>query len=408
MLGKLSAGDMIAQDAMYHKNCLLSLYRRKSSKTCDSNDDDDQSKQIHGQSLAELASYIEQAASQDTTRVFKLTDLAIIYRDRIRELGGHAPDRVHATILKNRLLGQVPGLKQFKDKKNCYLTFEENVGSMLKTFCENDFDDEAFILFEAAKILRRDNFAKSNDEFKGTFSKTTQHEFITLSLKSFIDHLLQGNKINRYHKHLEQATLTISQMIMQNTMKRIRQQSTTNEIHRSKSRESPLGIYLGMTVHATTRKKGLVDKLFDLGISISYKRVMTLSTDIGNRVLSQYGKDNIVCPPSLKLNLFTTDALDNIDHNPSYTTAEGSFHGTGISLFQHPTKDNQGKRRVIGKRNDSRYKALQSLPASYTDVLPVTNFKKDPQTPDYSSVEINFHDVANDIQKDMENRYEYK
>ena len=49
-----------------------------------------------------------------------------------------------------------------------------------------------------------------------------------------------------------------------------------------KSRESPLEIYLGMLVHAYTRKKSLVDKLYELGISISYKRVMELSTMIGN------------------------------------------------------------------------------------------------------------------------------
>ena len=34
---------------------------------------------------------------------------------------------------------------------------------------------------------------------------------------------------------------------------------------------------------------------------------------------------------------FTTAAIDNIDHNPSSTTAKESFHGTGISLLQHPS-----------------------------------------------------------------------
>ena len=40
--------------------------------------------------------------------------------------------------------------------------------------------------------------------------------------------------------------------------------------------------------------------------------------------------------------MFTTSAVDNIDHNPSSTTATGSFHGTGVSLFQHPDFDKQG------------------------------------------------------------------
>ena len=71
---------------------------------------------------------------------------------------------------------------------------------MLKSFCENGFDDETFILFKAAKILRRDVFAKSDDKYKGKFSETIQHE-LPLSLKPFIDHLLHGNKINSYYRH---------------------------------------------------------------------------------------------------------------------------------------------------------------------------------------------------------------
>ena len=40
--------------------------------------------------------------------------------------------------------------------------------------------------------------------------------------------------------------------------------------------------------------------------------------------------------------LFISGALDNVDHNPSSTTAQSAFHGTAISLVQFPTKDNIG------------------------------------------------------------------
>ena len=38
-------------------------------------------------------------------------------------------------------------------------------------------------------------------------------------------------------------------------------------------------------------------------------------------------------PTQLRRGLFTAGALDNLDHNPSSTSAKDSFHGTGISLF---------------------------------------------------------------------------
>jgi hypothetical protein len=52
--------------------------------------------------------------------------------------------------------------------------------------------------------------------------------------------------------------------------------------------------------------------------------------------LSLHTKDGVVCPAILQKGLFTTSAVDNIDHNPSPTTATISCHGTGISVFQHP------------------------------------------------------------------------
>jgi hypothetical protein len=42
-------------------------------------------------------------------------------------------------------------------------------------------------------------------------------------------------------------------------------------------------------------------------------------------------EDGVVCPAILQKGLFTTSAVDNIDHNHSATTATISCHGTDIS-----------------------------------------------------------------------------
>ena len=58
--------------------------------------------------------------------------------------------------------------------------------------------------------------------------------------------------------------------------------------------------------------------------------------------------------------LFTVGALENIDYNPSSTTTQGSFHGTGISLFQFPDSSVSGsqsrpsKKRPPGKPESSK------------------------------------------------------
>ncbi len=65
---------------------------------------------------------------------------------------------------------------------------------------------------------------------------------------------------------------------------------------------------------------------------------------MGSNFCEQFSREQVVCPPMLHGNVFTTAAVDNIDHNPSSTTSKESFHGTGISLFQHPCGRRDGNR----------------------------------------------------------------
>ncbi|VDI46182.1 Hypothetical predicted protein [Mytilus galloprovincialis] len=122
-----------------------------------------------------------------------------------------------------------------------------------------------------------------------------------------------------------------------------RQKVTVQQRH--SDRETPFCVYLELLLFAKTRKRQLIDTLFQHGICISYDRVLEIPTQLGEAVVERYLNEGVVCPPLLKGKVFTTAAVDNIDHNPSSTTSKSSFHGTGISIFQHPMKDNIGVRR---------------------------------------------------------------
>jgi hypothetical protein len=73
-----------------------------------------------------------------------------------------------------------------------------------------------------------------------------------------------------------------------------------------KQHETPLPMYIGMLIHAETRKRGLIDKMNDLGVSVPYSRVLELSSQLGNSVCTRYEEQNIVCPSSLRHGIFTT------------------------------------------------------------------------------------------------------
>ncbi|CAC5413669.1 unnamed protein product [Mytilus coruscus] len=105
------------------------------------------------------------------------------------------------------------------------------------------------------------------------------------------------------------------------------------------------------------------------GHSISYNRVLEVSAQLGVAAVSIYVKEGVVCPTVMRKGLFTTAVINNIDHNPTATTATTSFHGTSFSLFQHPSSDN------VGEKCESR---VPYFPDSFTNIYPTFFMKKIP------------------------------
>ena len=116
LLAKLSVGDLIAQDAQYHVQCLVSLYNRardrKQPEESDEESDVHEDTVNHGIVFAELVSYIEDVCIDNLVApVFKLTDLIHLYSTRLKQLGTDVVGRVNSTQLKDRILGYFPDVE---------------------------------------------------------------------------------------------------------------------------------------------------------------------------------------------------------------------------------------------------------------------------------------------------------
>ncbi|KAJ8038713.1 hypothetical protein HOLleu_16213 [Holothuria leucospilota] len=80
VLAKLSAGDLIAQEARYHLPYLLSLYNRARDKK---QEDSGVDKMSHGLALAELVSYIEDTRMDSLVApIFKLSNQVDLMLDQ--------------------------------------------------------------------------------------------------------------------------------------------------------------------------------------------------------------------------------------------------------------------------------------------------------------------------------------
>ena len=205
---------------------------------------------------------------------------------------------------------------------------------MLKQATTQDHEAEMVLLAKAAKIVRKDITSYKGFSFDGKFPPGCQQESVPSCLKTLVSMILNGVDLQCQDSTDSQASLTISQTLLFNFSKHT---PATVKCRHSLEREPPLPLYIGMKIHTETRSKTIVNHLYDLGLSVSYDRVLEIESQLTTAVCKDYEEKGVVVPANLRKGLFTVGALDNLDHNPSSTTAKDSLHGTGISLFQFPT-----------------------------------------------------------------------
>ena len=282
------------------------------------------------------------------------------------------PD-VNATRLKDMLVAEIPQMEAYTKGRDVLLAFKGDIGPVLSD--ASDYSD-AIILAKAAKMLRR-QMVDHKCKFDGTFHDSCTTDSVPAILLQFVCMIEHGADIKSQLRFGASTTdLALAQLLQYNCLAKAKEGAASQR--HSKERETPFPVYIGLSVYNKTRKRHLVELLHNNGISISYDRVLEISAQLGDAVVCRYVEEGVVCPPKLRKGLFCTAAMDNIDHNPSSTSATTSFHGTSISIFQHPTSENRGEvREPICIRNN-KVKRVPELPDSYVNVHPASFTQKNP------------------------------
>ena len=349
MLAKLSVGgDVMAHDLQYHLLCLQAYYRKAESvKKAGRQQSESNIDVLKGLAFAEVISYIEECR-ESNTKAIPLSDICDLYKSLLEKLGVHEESRVHSTRLKEKVLTHVPGLRAINAGagKEVLLAFDNAIGDVLKEALKKNRDEEGIELAAAAKIICRDILEMEVPEFSGSFKMDDHDKSCPASLLVLLHLILHGpsSKAKPTSSMARtRAVINISELITFNTMSS--RSGTGQTSYHSRRREPPLPLYLGLVIHAKTRSSDLVNTLHDEGLSVSYDRVLNTSTVVANRAISQFESEGVICPRKLRFGILTVGLVDNVDHNPSSTTAQSSFHGTSISLIQHPTPDKLGVER---------------------------------------------------------------
>src|SRR6218665_2851259 len=198
-----------------------------------------------------------------------------------------------------RLLENFPDLIAASHVRDILLTFREKVGIALEQIKWNCYID-AVHLMHMAKLVRDEMFS-SKFTFSGSFDSKSQENSVPQVLLTLVNMLLEGP--GNFECIDNQAALSIAQLMIFNVVKRPRKTSTDVQHSAPVSRhplsqETPMPVYLGMMLYASTREKATVDKCFKLGLSISYSRVLQISNDVATSSCNQYNAE--VVYPVLK------------------------------------------------------------------------------------------------------------
>ncbi len=258
-------GDMVALEAKYHAMCLLALYNRARKVKTDAQQGTDREREISGIVIAELVMYIEETRLETSTApVFKLADLAHLYRSRMEQLGVVSDTRVNTTRLKQRLLAHFPDLRAQSQGRDVLLVFDEDIGAALGKACEQDSDSDAVHLARAAQIVRRHMFEADPKPFNGSFEEMCQEKSVPTLVLALVNMVLEGPSIkNQMCESSTPAAFSIAQILKYNSVKHMRKQAdTSSSVGHRTAQETPLPIYIGLMLHAQTRKRELVDRLF--------------------------------------------------------------------------------------------------------------------------------------------------
>jgi hypothetical protein len=261
---------------------------------------------------------------------------------------------VHSTQLKEQLLAHFPDMRAHDEGRDVSLMFDYNIGPAVLKASQTDCQRDALCLSRAAQIVSQEIF-QSKLSFNGTFPANCQEQSVPKSLLALVCMILEWPSVSDQSCHQQvPGAIDTPQLIVYNSVNHARPQITkltdapkAKHVRLSRQLETPLPLYGGLDLYAKARKSGILTNISKLGVCVSYDCILTLTTDLASTVCETYNKQQIVCPPHLHKGVFTVGAVDNIDHNPTSTTAKGSFLGTAISLMQHPTPQNISERSTF-------------------------------------------------------------
>ena len=328
VLAALLTGDVTSNEVYYHKMCLIAFNNRYNSalqrEMAEPVDDADVQfqKEIY---FRRVIHYVNEQC-KICVFAFEVHELEVMYQELLESDGILYSS--HVSRFTARLQEALPEFQRQKVGQKIMLCCSGDIDNIMKNQIK-EFNQSSLVksLLKVVVPIRQ-HMSEVSNSFQGRFPPNCQQSSSPLTLLSLCSLLIDG--ADPRQKGVSQAALTVSQLIMY---------AFANRRH-LKKRETPVPVYVGLKLR-TLRAKTLIQKLFFLGISISYDRCLDICSTIAVSLLEKYDRAGVFVGNS-RLNLFTIVAKDNIDVNAKSTKIALHFHGISMTIMQFSSDNNCG------------------------------------------------------------------
>lgn len=334
----ISPGDAHAIDVLYHKSCwtknVINVLRSK---------EDEMKQESRNASVAaselEFIDVIEEYLNDGN--VSNMSELYTTYLN-VCSSNGLNVDTVRTLSkkeLKKLIQTEIPGAiftsaKQRNASERVSIEATRDA-AMWKLEEESD-ESQLKLLLRAALAIRSICDKTEKWKFQGAldFSEFDVPEKLGLFLKwclvgkaEVTSNVLRTNEITSRAKRMSQILMFECLSSRQATY------SAGTEIRRT--REFPLQVGVGLTLHKETRSRKLVDMISRFGLSVNYDRVREIEGMIAKAVVKRMETTNgIYIPSELKTGRFTHFATDNLDFQENTPDGKRTLHGTVLVAYQ--------------------------------------------------------------------------
>ena len=391
MLVHLSAGgDASSNELYYHAQCNMNLWNQCIKIDKEQSSHAIEMKWRRAQAFDSIVSYVLEQETVDPGSTFVVKDLNELYVENLKSFG--IEEKTQTTRFTERLLASIPNLVARTVSKNTIVLFDDKVQELVVDYVKTP--DEFYNAMRKVVHPIRSDIMKQENKFTGSFNNSCQNQSVPKTLLALTSALIDGEMTSCNQP--SQEALSVAQIIVSQTRRpskrKAKLKKPTRRRHNPKQ-ETPLLQYVGLKIFYTSRSRQLIEDLYNVGLSVSYDRVLELIKMFYEGLRRAYIEHSCFFPRILRKSIFSVWLKDNIDVNPKANFNKSSYHGTSSSIIQFRQSKDDGEEfppAQFPEKVNRESKKLAPLPSEYTSVKNVYPAKFNtelhaPPSPDHVS-----------------------